>query len=101
TNLPNIKVTDFFYGKKATWENQPPVFVRGREFKGRTLVSVSEYLTGKEMTITVNFASGRKVAATDLATGKKLFTMAASDRNFKIKLDPQTRCRLILFEPVK
>ena len=101
TNLPNIQVTDFFYGKKATWDNQPPVFVRGREFKGRTLVSVSEYLTGKEMTITVNFAPGRKVAATDLATGEKLFTMAASDRDFKIKLDPQTRCRLLLFEPAE
>ena len=100
-DLPKIKVTDFFYGKKATWENQPQLFVRGRELNGRTLISVSEYLTGKQMTVKVDFAPGRKVAATDLATGEKLFTMAASDRSFKIDLDPQTRCRLLLFEPVK
>lgn len=101
TDLKNIDVTDHFYGKKATWKNQPPVFTRGVAYQDKAIISVSEYLTGKDMTVTVNYAPGKKVALKDLETDEVIAVMNAGDKQFKIRLEPNRRCKLLLVESVK
>ena len=101
TDLKNIDVTDNFYGKKATWKNQPPVFTRGVAYKDKAIISVSEYLTGKDMQVTVNYAPGKAVTLKDLETDQVVATMKASDKSFTIQLEPERRCKLLLVEPVK
>ncbi len=101
TNLKNINVTDNFYGKRATWKNQPPVFTRGVAYKDKAIISVSEYLTGKAMQVTVNYAPGKAVTLKDLETDQVVATMKATDKSFTIQLEPERRCKLLLVEPVK
>ena len=101
TNLKNIDVTDNFYGKKATWKNQPPVFTRGVAYKDKAIISVSEYLTGKDMLVTVNYAPGRAVSLKDLETGEIVAKMNADSKTFSIKLEPERRCKLLLVENIK
>ncbi len=101
TDLKNIDVTDNFYGKKATWKNQPPVFTRGVAYQDKAIISVSEYLTGKDMSVTVNYAPEKAVTLKDLETGQIVAKMNASDKTFSIRLEPERRCKLLLVEPVK
>ena len=101
TNLKNIDVTDTFYGKKATWKNQVPVFTRGVAYKDKAIISVSEYLTGKDMSVTVNYAPGRAVTLKDLETDEIVTRMSAEDKHFTIQLPADRRCRLLLVENAK
>ena len=101
TTLPNISVTDTFYGKKATWDNQEPVFVKGLQHQDKYLICVSEYLTGKDMTVTVNFAPGKKMSIKDVEANKVIGTIEKDAKTFQIRLEPESRCKLLLFEPVK
>ena len=101
TNLKNIDVTDTFYGKKATWKNQVPVFTRGVAYKDKAIISVSEYLTGKDMSVTVNYAPGRAVTLKDLETDEIITRMSAEDKHFTIQLPADRRCRLLLVENAK
>ncbi len=101
TNLKNIDVTDHFYGKKTTWKNQVPVFTRGVAYKDKAIISVSEYLTGKDMSVKVNYAPGKAVTLKDLETDEIVAKMTAADKNFTIQLPADRRCRLLLVEPVK
>ena len=101
TDLKNIDVTDHFYGKKATWKNQPPVFTRGVAYQDKAIISVSEYLTGKDMTVTVNYAPGKKVTLKDLETDQIVAELPANAKSFSIRLEPERRCKLLLVENAK
>ena len=101
TTLPNIDVTDNFYGKKATWKDQPPVFTRGVAYQDKAIISVSEYRTGKDMTVTVNYAPGKKVTLKDLETDRIVAELPADAKSFSIRLEPERRCKLLLVENAK
>ena len=101
TTLPNISVTDTFYGKKATWHDQEPVFVKGLQHQDKYLICVSEYLTGKDMTVTVNFAPGKKMSIKDVEANKIIGFIEKDAKTFQIRLEPENRCKLLLFEVVK
>jgi len=97
----DLSVTDYFLGKKATWENQDRVFVKALEHQGRTLVCVSEYREQQHMVVTVNYKPGKAVTITDLETDQVIGKMAPDDTSFKVTLEPDRRCKLLLLTPEK
>ena len=71
------------------------------QHQDKYLICVSEYLTGKDMTVTVNFAPGKKMSIKDVEANKVIGFIEKDAKTFQIRLEPENRCKLLLFEVVK
>ena len=94
----DARITDNFFGKSATWENESRVFTRGISHGKRMLVSVSEYREQKPVTVRVNLPLTAKMRAVDLETDEPLGEFGPERNVLPVTLPPERRCRLVLLE---
>ena len=76
-------------------ESEKRVFVKGREYKDRTLVLVSEYLKNEPIEVTLEYQTTTSKKVIDLYTNEVVSELSKDKNTFKITLD-KDRARLFL-----
>ncbi|MBR6374115.1 MAG: hypothetical protein IKS20_13135 [Victivallales bacterium] len=100
-NYPaDLKIEDTFKGRKQVLENQKRVFTRGISYKGRTVLSVSEYRNLNDLEVVPKFKAETTMAMVDLDTGENLGLLKAGDKPCIRLSKGGPRCRLLLLSPI-
>ena len=93
------ELTDYFkMNQLIALKNEPKVIVKGLEHQGRALITVSEYREQIQRDVTVRYKVSRDCTVKDLETGEVIASMKAGDSAFKVKLDADHCCRILLLE---
>ena len=93
------ELTDYFkIGQLLTRKNEPKVLVKGLEHQGRALITVSEYREQIPREANVRYKVTRDCKVRDLETDEVIATMRAGDSSFKVNLDADRCCRILLVE---